>query len=177
MLGDNDPEVRERARLILLRLCLTKDVRVSAEAVRAVHTLTDDDARRVRLWALAAVERLRGTAVENLKHQGVAVTEDVFGDKGVEFRVDMSRWKGSDRSLVNLRFLGRISSLDLTKSRINDDNIQWLTQHRHIRSLDLRRTQLTDKALKYFARLSELTEIDLRDTRVTGLGLKHLSKL
>ena len=177
LLNDDDPEVRGRARLILVRLCLSKNEATSAAALAALHDLSEVDSRRVRLWALAAAERMRDTAIATLKQQGVAVTEDSFSDEGVEYRVDMSRWKGSDRSLINLRFLGRITTLDLTKSRINDTNIHWLTAHRHIRAIDLRRTSLTDKALKHLAGLSELTEIDLRDTQVTGDGLKYLAQL
>jgi Leucine Rich repeats (2 copies)/Leucine Rich repeat len=177
VLDHRDLEVRYRARLILLRMCLLKDAAASTAALDAVQELAYSRVDSIRRWASPTVAGMREFAMQSLRRQGVAVTLELDAQGELLTKVDMSRWQVSNRALLTLRFLGRIGSVDLSKARIDDAGLAWLKKYTHIHTLDLRETQVGDAGLKHLARLTDLVELDLRETRVTGNGLKHLASL
>lgn len=177
LVDDRNAEVALRARLVLLRMVYARNVADSDAARTALLELAQSGRRPVRHWAGAIQHRLEETAAETLQSNGVAVTFD-YDANGRRFaKVDMSRWKGGTRALVNLRFLHRVGSLDLSKAKIDDDNVHWLSQLTSLTLLDLRESKVGNSGLKQLTRLKRLTELDLRETRVTGDGLRYLAKL
>jgi len=177
VLNHRDLEVRHRARLILLRMCISKDSAASTAALDAVQELAHSRVESIRRWASPAVAGMREFAMQTLQRQGVAVTLELDAQGEVLTKVDMSGWQGTNQTLLTLRFLGRIGSVDLSKAHVDDDGLAWLKKHTRIHTLDLRETQVGDAGLKYLAQLTDLVELDLRETRVTGDGLKHLASL
>lgn len=175
--NDPDAEIAARSRRILYRLIYSQSVVNSDAARHAVLLLAETGSRRVRLWADEVRGQLRDSALRMLKQNGVAVSFDTDSSGREAARVDMSRWKGGDRSLVNLRFLGRIGWLDLSKARIDDDGLRWLREHSDISVLDLRETGIGDRGLRALAGMTGLKELDLRETKVTGGGLVFLARL
>lgn len=177
VLNDRDLEVRYRARLVLLRMCLSKDNATSTAALDAVQELAHSRVESIRRWASPAVAGMRKFAMQTLQRQGVAVTLELDAQGETLTKVDMSRWQGGNSTLLTLRFLGRIGAVDLSKARIDDAGLSWLRKYTRIHTLDLRETQVGDAGLKHLAKLTGLVELDLRETGVTGDGLKYLSSL
>jgi hypothetical protein len=67
--------------------------------------------------------------------------------------------------------------LDVSGTRLTDDDLAALTQVRHIKELNLAGTQITDAAVRHLQSMEYLTKLDVSGTQLTNEGVKGLSSL
>ena len=72
---------------------------------------------------------------------------------------------------------GNIFALDLTRSKIRDDQLAPLAQMKNLRRLQLKRNPVTDAGLAHLSGLADLEVLNLYETGVTDTGLDHLAGL
>ena len=73
--------------------------------------------------------------------------------------------------------LGKITMLNLIKTRITDEGLKEVAKLQKLKKLYLTFTQITDEGLNDVTKLQKLTHLDLRDTQITDEGLQEVAKL
>lgn len=78
--------------------------------------------------------------------------------------------------LWNLEYLPHLTSLDLTGAKITDATVVPLRRLTRLRSLNLAHTSVTAVAVWHLARLKNLENLDLGGTKVTDPALRSIAK-
>ncbi len=79
----------------------------------------------------------------------------------------------TDETLVHLRGLTDLASLDLNDTQITDAGLPLLGQLPKLETLRLRGTKITDAGFrKYLADKASLREVDVRGTQVSGQTMR-----
>jgi len=82
-----------------------------------------------------------------------------------------------DAALPLLSRVGRVTSLDLSRTRVTDAGLRSLRQLRDLGSVNLSYTDITDAGVARLADLKGLRELSLNDTRMTASSLSQLATL
>ena len=89
----------------------------------------------------------------------------------------IARWIGDSLGgVVDLR-AGRIRSLSLARSQVNDSQLGLIANLKELEQLDLDATEIGDLGLASLARLQSLKRLRLGSTTVSDRGLAHLAAL
>ena len=72
--------------------------------------------------------------------------------------------------------LGKITMLNLIKTRITDEGLKEVAKLQNLKELSLDNTKITDTGLKDVAKLQKLCWLDLRHTQATKAGVAELQK-
>jgi len=67
--------------------------------------------------------------------------------------------------------------IDLSGTKLKDDDLQHLARIHHIRELDLSNTHISDAGVRYLRKLESLQKLDLSGTRVTDRGIAQLNTI
>jgi hypothetical protein len=70
-----------------------------------------------------------------------------------------------------------VLSVNLTGTKVTDEQLQSLAALEGLEHLSLRVTQITDAGLKHIAKLKDLHSLDLAGTKITAEGLRSLASL
>jgi len=65
----------------------------------------------------------------------------------------------TDKGLAHLRFLSRLTSLELQHSRVTSDGLRSIAKLRNLESLDISFTKVDDAGLRHLKNLKKLREI------------------
>ena len=79
--------------------------------------------------------------------------------------------------LVERDDTGSVVSVDLSKIRATDADLEHVADLRQLQWLYLNGTEVTDRGLAHLNRLDGLTLLHLADTQITDAGLEHLAGL
>ena len=71
---------------------------------------------------------------------------------------------------------GPVVEIDLSGTKVTDDNLRLLSELGELRTLNLHRTGISDAGIEHLMGLEHLTTLTLGDTRITNTGLKTLTK-
>ena len=74
-------------------------------------------------------------------------------------------------------FQGPIVEIDLSETKVRDDDLRLLSNLPRLRTLHLHRTGISDAGVEHLEGLKHLTTLTLGDTRITNAGLKAVTKL
>lgn len=83
----------------------------------------------------------------------------------------------SDTGLAHLSAVTTLRVLDLQRTKITDDSLEWIGRQRHLQRLSIHETAITDAGISHLADLKELTALNLSKTQVSDQGLVHLTGL
>jgi len=72
---------------------------------------------------------------------------------------------------------GPVSEIDLSGTKVTDDDLRLLSNLAELRTLNLHRTGISDAGLEHLKDLKNLTTLTIGDTRITNAGLKALTRL
>ena len=116
--------------------------------------------------------------LDELKKEGVLVRPISKDGKVIE--LDFSH---SDLTAGNVRLerlapiAGNINVLDLSRTKISDNDLAVLAGMKHLARLILSRTDTTDAGLVHLKDLPDLEYINIYQTKVTDAGLKNFENL
>ena len=88
--------------------------------------------------------------------------------------LDLSSTKVQDEDLTHLQHLDAVRRLVLRRTSITDAGLFHLRKARSLTHLGLRETRVTDEGMRYLAELRSLKHLDLNMLPVTDAGLAHL---
>ena len=72
---------------------------------------------------------------------------------------------------------GPVVEIDLSETKVTDDDLRLLSNLAELRTLNLHRTGISDAGIEHVVGLKHLTTLTLGDTRITNAGLKALTEL
>jgi internalin A len=84
---------------------------------------------------------------------------------------------GGKVTLDEKRLGNPVIGIDLSNTRIGDEDVKMMTKLPTLETLDLSQTEVTDTALSYLKNLTGLHAVNLAYTKVTGKGIKKLQDL
>jgi len=117
-------------------------------------------------------------AAESLTEKGAKLKETHFA-QGSAWAVNLSGMEISDDLLRQVKQLGRVSELDLSRSTVTDDQLGLITQlgiATLVLKFDLSNTGITDAGLERLEHLAVLTQMNLAGTKVTPAGVERFKK-
>jgi hypothetical protein len=89
--------------------------------------------------------------------------------------LDLSDTRLDDEDLRPLSALRQIRAIDLSGTQIRGKGLAYLANSQYLRGLKLNDTRVDDESLKLIPEWRYLEELDLNDTSITDDGLSHLS--
>jgi Leucine-rich repeat (LRR) protein len=101
----------------------------------------------------------------------------VQGDSGEVTSLDLTGTKVSDQNLSQLQAFTELQSLILTDTKISNDGLKHVAGLASLQTLELYRTSISDAGLKHLAGLSGLAQLYLKGTEITDDGLEHVGRL
>lgn len=116
--------------------------------------------------------------LDELKKEGVLVR--AISKDGKVIELDFSH---SDLTAGNIRLdrlapiAGNINVLDLSRTKISDNDLAVLAGMKHLARLILSRTETTDAGLVHLKDLPDLEYVNIYQTKVTDAGLKNFENL
>jgi hypothetical protein len=152
---------------------LGANVLIRDGAVREVD-LTDStlaDADLEAIDGLASLERLTLNGCPNLSDRGLVHVRNL----AKLTTLTLERTKITDAGLENLKGLSDLNILSLNWTRTSDAGLKHLEGLVKLGVLYLCQTDVGDTGLAWLKTMKDLQWLDLRGTRVTDAGLKHLS--
>ena len=116
-------------------------------------------------------------SINKLREEGVLVQPLAYGSRylSANFVNDSVVSNGALSTLAGLRL--QLLTLDLSRTRLQDDQIKTISNLTKLRSLNLSHTQITDVSLPLLSHLTQLETINLVGTRITANGVKALAAL
>ena len=66
---------------------------------------------------------------------------------------------------------GSLVEIDLSETKVTDDDLRLVSQLAELRTLNLHRTGISDAGVEHLVGLKHLTTLTLGDTRITNAGL------
>ncbi len=97
---------------------------------------------------------------------------------GALLDVNLTHFEAGPVNLADLTPIAKnILALDLTRTRVKDDDLAHLAGMSSLVRLDLKRNAITDAGLVHLKGLVELESLNLFDTQVSDAGLSHLTGL
>jgi hypothetical protein len=120
----------------------------------------------------------RQNAAESLKGQGAKLEEKHY-PQGSAWSVNLSGLSISDDMLRQVKQLGNVSELDLSKSTVTDDQLGLIAELNIatlVLKFDLSHTPITDAGLERLKNLIVLTEMNLVGTKVTPAGVERFKQ-
>lgn len=166
-----------------------------ARLVFAFSAITDDDMQIVgKLTGLRELS-LFGTGISDtgLTNLGTLTNLEILNvaeckaisSKGLQVLANMprlrilnlSKTKMSDQDLDLLKGLSHLTDLGLQSTKITDMAMEHLVKFPGLEGLDLAQTKITDAGLKALAQLKNLRALDLSSTAVGDDGMVHIAKL
>ena len=123
-------------------------------------------------------KRVQGQAVGSLSAAGAKTTQKKY-PQGDAWAVDLSGATVSEAVIADLKRLGRITELDLSKSTITDVELPALNEPSVcglILKLNLSQTAVSDAGLEKLTNLILLQELNLKGTKVTPAGVERFRK-
>lgn len=82
-----------------------------------------------------------------------------------------------DTVLPFLDRVGKVQSLNLSRTKISDAGLKDIARLTSLKSLDLSFTEITDAGIAHLAEMAQLSHLLLNDTMLTEAGLARLEKL
>ena len=146
----SDPEVRHRAISILQHFSRSKHVDLGAAGRRALQLVAQSENDSAARLGAAALRQFIVSAIAKLERKGAKVDVDDHGN---------------------------VRSVNFTRKKIADSDLQPLVELRHLKTLDLRFTPISNAGLAYVKELTTLETLNLQATRVTDDGLRQLQSL
>ena len=115
--------------------------------------------------------------LEQLKTEGVIIRA-VSANQAL---LDVDFTHIEDKKKLDLKRLSPIAenihALDLTRSRVRDDDLAAVASMKNLVRLQLNRTSISDQGLEHLKGLSNLETLNLYSTEVTDAGLAQLTSL
>jgi len=116
---------------------------------------------------------------------GYGSDPDVFADEHMAYfagdleitNLALSRSKITDKGLRYLSELTKLNRIDLTDTLITDKGLDYLSPLERWELLFIAGTEITDRGMKVFSSVKSLGMLDLSNTSITDDGLRHLRKL
>jgi hypothetical protein len=115
---------------------------------------------------------------ESLASQGAKAEEKTF-PQGKAWSVSLRGLTVTDEMLSEVKKLGNITELDLSKSTVTDDQLGVVTSvglTPLLLKLDLSNTAITDAGLEKLDNLRLLTQMDLSGTKVTPAAVERFKE-
>jgi hypothetical protein len=146
------------------------EAKVTAAARRAATTLAQlDELRQER--ALAELERLG--AIVSIGHVQVGF-QFVEGVSSVEIG---DEWKGTERDLAHLRWLGDVQRIVFRGPRVTDG---WLAHVGHMKGLgivEIKHASITDAGVVPLVKLENVQQVSIFYSPITDGAIEHLVRL
>jgi hypothetical protein len=124
------------------------------------------------------VEIQKGAA-DTLATSGAKLKEKQYPPFGSGWAVDMRGLAVPDNLLRQLKQVGNIVELDLSKTNVTDDHLRVMHEidlHALLGRLDLSGTAVTDAALDHLDGCLFLTQLNLTGTKVTPAAVERFKK-
>ena len=80
-------------------------------------------------------------------------------------------------AVVHVPALCRLETLELSRSRLNDDDLAYVGRNGHLKSLQVSETGITDAGLAHLTGLSSLEALHVVGTKMTNAGLESIGEL
>ena len=101
-----------------------------------------------------------------------------WDDRGRNYlSLNLSKSKVTDEDVSDLMWLPLVHSLDLSDTAITNAGLAYLRTRTDLRELVLDRTRISDGGLLHLRRMRHLDRLTLRGTRITDEGIPHLTRL
>ena len=78
--------------------------------------------------------------------------------------------------LKEIRYLSFLRGLNLSGTRVQDDDIELLARHQYLVDIDLSRTRISDAGLQHLSSLKGINNLNLNNTSITDNGLSKLHR-
>jgi hypothetical protein len=160
--GDIDTE--ESARLALEKVAAGTTSSAARRAATALRNL--DDIRQVRaleeLQQLGANVRMQSTQI------GLQIIQDISSIEIGE------NWRGEDRDLRRLKWLGDIQAISLSGERITDETLKQVSEMKGLISISIKRAKISDTGVSQLQRLKNLQTIEILYTPIGDGALASL---
>ena len=88
-------------------------------------------------------------------------------------KIDLTETKITDDDLENLAVLPELASLTLHGTEVSNNGLNHLTALKSLKELDLSNTNINDDGLKILAEIKTLEKLHLHATAVTSKGLEE----
>ncbi len=124
-----------------------------------------------------AMEARQGTTV-SLTNSGAKITEKRYS-VGTGWVVDLRGVEVTDDLLRQVKQLGNIAELDLSKTGVTDEHLRLMHEiglHTLLARLDLNHTAVTDAGLAHLDGCIFLMELNLTGTKVTPAAVERFKK-
>jgi hypothetical protein len=118
--------------------------------------------------------RLRNEALAAVGAAYGSVTLSSNGEVAVDF---LESSASPDAALSTLDRVGRVTSLNLSRTRVSDTGLKSITRLPDLKSLDLSFTDITDAGIALIPERNQLTQLLINDTMLTEKGLSHVEQL
>jgi hypothetical protein len=122
---------------------------------------------------------LRERPIGSLKEQGATFALKHYPNGTSAWAIDMHGMTITDEMLEDLKKVGHITELNLSRSTITDQQLAIVNQRPisgFLMQLDLSKTAITDAGLDQLKDLGFLQSLNLSDTKVTAAGVERFKK-
>jgi hypothetical protein len=122
---------------------------------------------------------LRERPIGALKEQGATFALKHYPNGASAWAIGMQGVNITDEMLEDLKKVGHITELNLSRSTITDQQLAIVNQRPisgYLLQLDLSKTGITDAGLDQLKDLGFLQSLNLRDTKVTAAGVERFKK-
>lgn len=126
---------------------------------------------------LLAMARIPAQATELPANLVALGAKAEFDGSGAMRRLDLSRSRVTDQDLAQVARLTELEALDLRLTSVGDSGVLLLRSLVRLRTLNLFRTAITDAGLSIVSDMPMLETLLVGGTKVTDLGMKQLGPL
>lgn len=113
-------------------------------------------------------------AAKNFLALGGVLEQNIGGNVVL---LDLTGTKVADEDLAHLQAFAELQSLILTDTKISNAGMMHMAGLSSLQTLELNRTSISDAGLEHVAGLSNLGGLYLKDTPVTDAGLERVGRL
>jgi internalin A len=132
---------------------------------------------RSSVWVLAGLLLLTGRSSADGEADAVAVFRKLGGKVEADNSIiNLSKTRTTNATLVHLKHLPNIQTLNLTGTEVTDEGLKELVPLQKLVAFYVSE-KVTDAGLKELAALNGLSYVWLNDTQVTDAGLKELANI
>jgi hypothetical protein len=182
-----DLETATRGIHVLRELALSGDDGAEDAARGALEALAAGDSRSASSQAAGTLARLdeirQQRAIDSLERLGAEVGYSLQAQVGLRIESDVTSvrigpsFRGTDKDLAQLRWLGNVQSLTLEGERITDDSLRGLAGMKSLVGLSLKRAKITHQALAGVGELEQLRVVEVFYSPVGDEALGLLKQL
>ena len=161
-------EASTRTIMVLRELAMSNELNTSLAAetaLRKVSRTYHSASIRARDTLRLLAEAKQGRALESLQRLGAIIhrnspaAPEGYGSLGIEIG---PRWRGTFNDLKHLRWVQRISTINLVGDRIGDEILEEVSRTNGLRAVVIQRTRVTDRGVQALADRVKRRELKLQ---------------